>query len=211
MDENVLKADRILIEKVKEALIKNGFSCEVFETKEEAKDFLVKKIGKGKTVGFGGTMSLKELGVIEEISKNNKIFTHKPEMSLEERRKVWINALTSNFYIASPQAITRDGKLIFVDGTGNRTAAINWGPEELILIAGKNKITKDEEEGLWRSRNISAIRNNIRLGKNNPCVKTGKCEDCSSRDRICNILTVLWKKPKIANITVILINEELGY
>ncbi len=211
MDENVLKADRILLEKVKEALIKNGFECEIFGTKNEAGSFLINKIGKGKTVGFGGCISLKELGIIDEIAKNNTVFTHKPEMSLEERKKVWINALTSDFYIASPQALTRDGKLIFVDGTGNRCAAITWGPDELILIAGKNKIVKDETEGLWRARNIAAIRNNIRLNKNNPCVKTGKCEDCSSHQRICNILTVLWKKPKIAKITVILINEDLGY
>ena len=74
-----------------------------------------------------------------------------------------------------------------------------------------NKIVKNEEEGLWRARNIAAIRNNIRLNKKNPCVITGKCEDCQSEERICNILTVLWKKPKIGEITVLLLNEELGY
>jgi hypothetical protein len=119
--------------------------------------------------------------------------------------------MDSDFYIASPQAITLDGKLIFIDGTGNRCAAITWGPRHLLIIAGVNKIVKDSEEGFYRMRNISAISNNIRLNKKNPCVKTGKCEDCSSPDRICNIVTILWKKPKIANCTVILINEELGY
>ena len=211
MDENVLKANKIILEGVKDALIKNKFNAFIFEKKEELKKYILNLIGVGKKIGIGGSVSVCEIGVIDELSKNNIIYTHKPEMSLEERRKIWLNAIDSDFYLASPQAITLDGKLIFVDGTGNRCAALTWGPRHIILLAGINKIVRNFEEGLWRARNIAAIRNNIRLNKKNPCVVTGKCEDCSSDDRICNILTVLYKKPKITEISVLLLNDNLGY
>lgn len=211
MDENIKKANKIIIENVKKSLLKNRFNCEVFENKEDLSNYIIKTVGERKKIGLGGSVSIKEIGVLERLSKKNEIFTHKPEMSQDERRKVWLSSIDSDFYLASPQAVTYDGKLIFVDGTGNRCAALTWGPRHILLVAGVNKIVKNEEEGLWRSRNIAAIRNNIRLNKKNPCVITGKCEDCQSEERICNILTVLWKKPKIAEITVLLLNEELGY
>lgn len=212
MDENSKKVEMKIIDNVKKALVKNNFDCEVFSTADEAKRFIIKKIGKNKKIGAGGTMTAIELGLFDALKKNNnKIYTHNQDMSLEERRKIWINALDSDFYIASPQAVTRDGKLIFIDGNGNRCASITWGPKELILIAGKNKIAKDQDDGLWRARNIAAIKNNIRLNRKNPCVVSGKCEDCFSAERICNIVTILWKKPRLTKVTVILIDEELGY
>jgi len=211
MDRNIKEANKLILENVKVSLIKNIFNALIFDTKEELKKNIIEIIGHGKKIGVGGSMSLKEIGVLEELSKNNKIYTHLPDMSYEERRKIWINAIDSDFYLASPQAITFDGKLIFVDGNGNRCAALTWGPKHLVLIAGVNKIVRDFDEGLWRSRNIAAVRNNIRLNKKNPCVITGKCEDCLSEERICNILTVLYKKPKITEITVFLLNDNLGY
>ena len=211
MDKNVKEANRLILENVKESLIKNRFNSLIFDTKEELKKNIIEMIGHGKKIGVGGSMSLKEIGVLEELSKNNKIYTHLPDMNYEDRRKVWLNAIDSDFYLASPQAITWDGKLIFIDGNGNRCAALTWGPRHIILVAGINKIVKGFDEGLWRSRNIAAIRNNIRLGKKNPCVIAGKCLDCASEERICNILTVLYKKPKVTNITVLLLNDNLGY
>lgn len=210
-DENVRKANLKVLENVRNSLIKNRFNCEVFENRNDAFKFIVSLIGSGKRVGLGGSMTVSELGILDEISKHNKIFKHSHDMDSEERRKVWLNAIDSDFYLASPQAVTLDGKLIFIDGTGNRCAALTWGPRHLVIIAGVNKIVKDEQEGFWRMRNIAAIRNNIRLNKKNPCVMTGKCEDCSSADRICNIVTVIWKRPKVTDITVVLVNEELGY
>jgi hypothetical protein len=211
MDRNIKEANKLVLENVKVSLVKNRFKAFVFETKEEMKNHILNMIGQSKKIGMGGSISVKELGLEEELSKNNIIYTHKPEMTWEERRKVWLNAIDSDFYLASPQAITFDGKLIFVDGNGNRCAALTWGPRHLVLIAGVNKIVRDFDQGLWRSRNIAAVRNNIRLNKKNPCVITGKCEDCLSEERICNILTVLYKKPKITEITVFLLNDNLGY
>jgi len=211
-DENKKKLNLIILENTKKALEKNGFKTEIFENKQEATEYILQLIGKEKNVGMGGSVTANQLELPEKLKENkNIIIKHQPQMNLEERRKIWLNALSSDFYIASPQAITMDGKLIFIDGTGNRCAAITWGPKYIILPAGINKIVKNEQEGFWRMRNISAIANNFRLNKNNPCMKTGKCEDCSSPDRICNIVTLLWKKPKVTDYSIILINEELGY
>ena len=132
-------------------------------------------------------------------------------MSEDERMRTWLKAQAADFYLASPQAITAKGEMLFLDGNGNRAAAVIYGPGRVVLIAGTNKIVGTMDEGLWRMRNVAAIANNIRLKKNNPCVKTGKCEDCASQARICNVLTTLYKKPRVTNYTVILINEELGY
>ncbi len=211
MDINTKKADKKLLDVTALNLKKNRFDVEIFSTAVEASQHILKIIGKGKSVGMGGCMSAKEMGLIEKIAKNNTLYTHKAEMSLEERRSVWLKSLDCDFYIASPQAVSLDGKLIFVDGTGNRCAAITWGPRHILLIAGINKIVKNQEEGLWRARNIAAVRNNIRLSKKNPCIEKGMCVDCNSDERICNIVTILWKRPKITPITVLLVNEELGY
>lgn len=210
-DENIKKANFLLIKKTAQALKSNGFNVEICDSREEAATKIVSLIGEDKKVGFGGSMTLNQIGFIPEIKTKNKVYFHTPEMNMEERRKVWLACMDCDFYLASPQAITSDGKLIFIDGTGNRCAALTWGPRHIILPTGRNKIVKDTEEGLWRMRNVSAIANNIRLNKKNPCVSTGKCEDCSSPERICNIVTQIWKKPKVTNYTVILVNENLGY
>lgn len=210
-EENKQKAGLLILERVAKELKANGFSAEIFNNKDEAAQKIISLIGEGKTIGLGGSVTVSQLSIRDKIEKNNKLYTHLPEMDINERRKVWLACMACDFYLASPQAITMDGKLIFIDGTGNRCAAITWGPKHILLPVGLNKITKDSQEGFWRMRNIAAIPNNIRLNKKNPCVKTGKCEDCASPERICNIVTMLWKKPKITDYTVFLINEELGY
>jgi hypothetical protein len=101
--------------------------------------------------------------------------------------------------------------MILVDGNGNRAAAVTHGPGLVILLAGRNKLVRDTDEGLWRMRNIAALANNIRLKKDNPCVKAGRCVDCSSPERICNVVTMLWKKPRGTEYSVVLVNAELGY
>lgn len=212
IEESMEKAGLLLLESAKKALEKNGFRTEIFGNGEKAADYITGLVGEGKNVGFGGTVTGAQLKLAEKLNaKNTKIIVHLPQMNLEERRKTWFSAISADFYIASPQAVTLDGKMIFIDGTGNRCAAVTWGPKHIILPVGVNKIVSDQEQGFWRMRNVAAIPNNIRLSKNNPCVKTGKCEDCASADRICNLVTLLWKKPKVTEYTVVLINENLGY
>ena len=201
-----------LLKDTAEALRKNGFETAVFKDSPSATEHILAMIGAGKKVGLGGSMTVQGLGLPEALKKaGNEIITHAPGMSEDERMRTWLKAQAADFYLASPQAITARGEMLFLDGNGNRAAAVIYGPGRVVLIAGVNKITGTMDEGLWRMRNVAAIANNIRLKKNNPCVKTGKCEDCASPERICNALTTLYKKPRVTNYTVILINEELGY
>ncbi len=211
MDEHKKKAVKLMFEKTAAALSKNGFKADISNDKKEAAGKIISLIGEGKKVGMGGSITMAELGLPEMISAKNTLYVHKPSMTQDERRKTWLSCMDSDFYLASPQAVTMDGKLVFIDGTGNRCAALTWGPRHIILAAGFNKIVSSLDEARIRMREKAAIPNNIRLGKKNPCVLTGKCEDCSSPERICNIVTEIWKKPKITEYSVFLINEELGY
>lgn len=211
-DENKRAFQLKQLENAAEALKKNGFAASVFDNGTGAAGYVLRLIGAGKKVGMGGSMTALALGLPGALKKaGNEVITHLPEMSPEERRQTWQRAQSSDFYLASPQAVTAKGQMIFVDGLGNRASSVVFGPGKVVLLAGVNKLVKDLEEGLWRMRNVAAIANNIRLKRDNPCVKTGKCEDCASPERICNAVTMLWKKTRPTEYEVVLINEELGY
>ncbi|MCK5357034.1 MAG: lactate utilization protein [Elusimicrobiales bacterium] len=204
MNENLLLTAK--------ALNENGFETEVFENSKTAAENIIKNVGSKKTLGFGGSMSVDALNLKEKLSAaGNEIIKPGPGISKDEKIKLWLKAQNADFYFASPQAITSKGEMIFLDANGNRGAAVIYGPKKIILIAGYNKLVETLDDGLWRARNIAAIKNNIRLKKDNPCVPAGKCQDCSSENRICNVTTILSKKPWMSNYKVVLVNEELGY
>ncbi|MFN3966360.1 MAG: lactate utilization protein, partial [Endomicrobiia bacterium] len=197
MDENVLRFNKVLLDKVSEKLKKNGFNdVWVFDDKQQAKQKIVDIIPEKSQVGVGGSMTVVELGIIDELkNKNVSIVKHEHNMTLEQRREVWRKAIVSDFYIASPQAITYDGKMFFIDKYGNRLAAIIFGPGKVILIAGYNKLVPDENSALWRIRNIAAVKNTYRLHLKTPCTTVGYCTDCQTEDRICNVVSFLLKRP----------------
>jgi hypothetical protein len=212
MDDNKKNLNLKLLENTAAALRANHFEAAVYESGSAAASALLALAGKGKKIGLGGSMTVAALGLAEALAAaGNTVITHKPGMDPEEKRSVWLAAQAADLYLASPQAVTSDGKMIFVDGNGNRGAAVIYGPRKIVLIAGVNKIARNQEEGLWRSRNVAAIANNMRLGKANPCVAAGRCVDCAGKTRICNAVTLLWKKPSSSDVLVMLINEELGY
>ncbi|MDW8055886.1 MAG: LUD domain-containing protein [Elusimicrobiota bacterium] len=213
MDEYSNKFYKKQLETVQKNLVANGFkNTVIFEDTNSMVDYVTSLIGTGKKIGIGGSQSVRLSGLLENLkSKGNEIITHTHDMNVQTRRNVWLAAQQADFYLASPQAVTFDGELIFLDAYGNRVSAIIFGPSKVLLICGRNKLVKDIETGIWRSRNIAAVKNNIRLGRENPCVKTGKCENCNSQQRICNILVVLHKKPTFTEYEIMLVNQELGY
>jgi hypothetical protein len=212
MEEHRQTLNLKLLNRAAAALRANRFEAEVCADGPSAAAALLALAGGGKKIGVGGSMTVAGLGLADALAAaGNTILTHKPGMGAEEKRAVWLAAQASDLYLASPQAVTMDGKLIFIDGNGNRNAAITCGPRKIVLIAGVNKLAKDQEEGLWRARNIAAIANNLRLSKDNPCVASGRCVDCASPSRICNAVTLLWKRPSVSDILVLLVNEDLGY
>ncbi|MBR5267040.1 MAG: lactate utilization protein [Lachnospiraceae bacterium] len=196
---------------LKNNLLSKGYHVSVFETKEEAASYLDNQIHE-KTVGFGGSLTLKEMNLFNILSTHNKVYWHdkKPEhMTVMEVRKA---ASKAEIYISSVNGISEQGEIINIDNTGNRVAAISFGPSKVYLVLGSNKVAKDFESAMFRARNIAAPLNAKRLNRKTPCaVQADRCYDCNSPERICRNLSVLWSKPTGAEYEIILIDEKLGY
>ncbi len=197
--------------KLKNNLENKGYAVSVFETKEDASAYLETQI-IGKTVGFGGSVTLREMNLFEKLSAHNTVYWHdeKPAtMTVAEARTA---AARAEIYISSVNGISEQGEIVNIDNTGNRVAAISYGPDKVFLVLGFNKIAPDCASALDRARNIAAPLNAKRLNRKTPCAVTAdKCYDCKSPDRICRNLSVLWSKPTGAAYEVILIGEHLGY
>ncbi|MBO5778409.1 MAG: lactate utilization protein [Clostridia bacterium] len=196
---------------ISENLKKRGFQVSCFETAAEAAAYLDSQID-GKTVGFGGSVTLDQLGLYEKLALHNDVRWHWriPEgKTVADLRR---EAGETEIYLSSVNGIAETGEIINIDATCNRVAHILYGHEKVYLVTGVNKIAPDYESALHRARNISAPLNAQRLGKKTPCaINADRCYDCSSPDRICRSLSVLWDVPFGGVFEVVLINEELGY
>ena len=196
---------------VKNNLERLGYKVECFDTKEEAADYLAGEV-RGKTVGIGGTMTVKQMGLYEKLSKNNEVAWHLLASSPEEAAVLRRKERESEVYFSSVNGLSEQGEIINIDGGGNRVADTTFGHEKVYFVVGENKIAPDYEQALWRARNIAAPKNAQRLGKKTPCaVKGDRCYNCKSPDRICRILSVFWEKPIQADVEIVLIHENLGY
>ncbi len=192
-------------ETVRRNLEQNGFAVSCFATAAQACDYLDRKLD-GKTVGHGGSMTLQEMGLLDRLAGHATVFRHDPA-------NIPAGAFTAQAYLCSVNGLAETGEIINIDGTCNRVSSTLFGHGELYLVVGKNKLAPDYDAALWRARNIAAPLNAKRLGRKTPCaVKGDRCYNCSSPERICKALTVLWKKPSgIAHAEVVLIDQELGY
>ncbi|NMA25257.1 MAG: LUD domain-containing protein [Clostridiales bacterium] len=196
------------IENAVKNLKNRGFDVSVFGTKEDARDYLVGKL-KGRSIGFGGSVTLKQMGLFEALSKENTVWNHWIQEPLEARK----NAAKADVYITSANGVAETGEIINIDGSGNRVSATLYGKEEVYFIVGINKFADNFDKALWRARNIAGPKNAQRLGRKTPCAKEGdKCYDCSSPERICKGLVVLWGKTlEIGRMEIVIVNECLGY
>lgn len=196
---------------VKKNLEEKGFNVSCFITAKEAADYIDSQIN-GKTVGFGGSMTLEEIGLYEKLASHNHVSWHQRIPDGKTSKEVRLEANAAEIYISSVNGLAETGEIINIDGNCNRVAAIFYGHEKVYLVVGKNKIAKDYEDALWRARNIASPLNAKRLGTKTPCaVKADRCYDCKSPERICRGLSVLWTKPMTGEFEVILIDEKLGY
>lgn len=197
--------------KLKNNLENKSYAVSVFDTKEAAAEYLNAQID-GKTVGFGGSVTLREMNLFAMLSTHNTVYWHdaKPEsMTVAQTRTA---AARAEIYLSSVNGISEQGEIVNIDNTGNRVAAISYGPDKIYLVLGFNKVAPDLTSALDRARNVAAPLNAKRLNRKTPCaVHADKCYDCKSPDRICRNLSVLWTKPSGAEYEIILINESLGY
>lgn len=194
--------------KVSENLKARGYAVQCFATAREAADYLNGAID-GVSVGFGGSMTLEQMGLFERLSGHNRALWHWREGTAEDPRK---EALTADVYVTSVNGMDEDGDLINIDGAGNRVAATLFGHRKVYFVVGRNKLAPTYEEALWRARNIAAPKNAQRLQRKTPCAAKGdKCYDCKSPERICRGLVVLWKPMMGMEAEVVLVDEDLGY
>lgn len=194
------------------ALEKNGFTAVYCQTKEEAFDYIIKEAEGANTVGFGQSVSLKSMKIAEKLEEIGKeVLIHiKPGLSMDEVFAIARRQLTSDLFLSSTNALTLSGYLVNIDATGNRVSSMIFGPKKVIVLAGRNKIVEDTEEAIKRIKRQAAPPNAKRLDYNVPCAKTGFCHDCDSPARICRITTVIERKPRLSNIHVLVVNEDLG-
>lgn len=197
-----------LIEKFARRQMEAYYAADRDEALEKACRFLT----PGCCVSWGGSVTLEEIGLIDAIQDNDcVIYDRFSAQTPEERREIFSKIAACDYYFMSSNAITLDGCLVNVDGAGNRVASLIHGPQNVIVIAGMNKVVPDVPSAVKRVRNMAAPPNAVRLNKKTPCNEGGKCFDCQSVDCICSQLVVTRHSMIPGRIKVILVGEELGY
>jgi len=216
MENPVEQYWKIRLGYVKEALEKNNFEVYMAEDGEQAKEIVLKEIIPGlgaQSVSWGGSMTFIKTGLYEALKESRDmevldVFDKNmsPEEMLDARRR----ALLVDLFVTGTNALTEKGQLVNLDMLGNRVGAITFGPKNVVILVGRNKVVPDFNEAIFRIINYVAPANAMRLGKNTPCVKTSFCEECNSPDRICNTWSVTEKSYPKGRIKVVLVNKELG-
>ncbi|MFC1494221.1 lactate utilization protein [Thermodesulfobacteriota bacterium] len=205
------------MEEVKVALEKNYFEAFIAGDTEAAKDLVENEIIPGikpESISWGGSKTFMATGIYDSLknSKNYEIidtydrkrFT--PEEVAERRRQ----ALLTDLFITGTNAVTESGHLVNLDMIGNRVGAITYGPKNVLILVGRNKIVADLDDAMYRIKNYAAPVNAMRLDMKTPCVKSGRCADCKSSTRICNVWTISEKSFPKGRIKVVIINQDLG-
>ncbi len=181
-------------------------------TKEEAAKKALSLINTGDTVSWGGSQSIFQCGLIDEIKKGNfTVIDRAQAKNPEEKEELMRKAFFVDTYLMSANAVSETGELVNVDGNGNRVAALSYGPKQVIVIVSLNKVAPDLDSAIKRARSVAAPTNAQRFGLDTPCAKTGKCFNCISPDCICaDIVITRISRPK-QRIKIVFCGEELGY
>ena len=217
MDDPIPHYWKIRLQKLKKALEANNFDVYIADNKDMAKKIAYNTIIpaiSARTISWGGSMTFVGTRLYEALKSDPNytvIDTYdkslSPEQGIQRRRE----SLIVDLFITGTNAVTENGQLVNLDMIGNRVAALTFGPKQVLVFVGRNKIVTDREAAIARIKNYAAPVNVMRLDKKNPCGKTGRCENCSSPDRICNTWTITEKSFPKHRVKVVLINEDMGF
>ncbi len=197
--------------KTVEALNKRRFEAYYCPTAAEAVEKVLELIPKTDTVSWGGTMTVDELGIKQRMAQEGyTLLDRDTAKTPEEKQAIMRQALTCGTFLMSSNAISKDGQLVNIDGMGNRVAAMCFGPRQVVVVAGMNKVLGTLDDAVARARNIAAPANAQRFGIKTPCGLTGQCGDCTSPDCICSKLVVTRFCMPAGRIKVVLVGEDLG-
>nr|WP_236355051.1 lactate utilization protein [Konateibacter massiliensis] len=182
-------------------------------TREELLSLLKELIPVGSSVGCGDSVTLEETGILNFLRNGDYIFYDKyvDGLSKEQKRTIYLNNFSADSFLSSANAVTVDGKIFNIDGNGSRVAPMLYGPNQVIIVIGINKITKDTDDAIKRARQIAAPLDAKRLGKNTPCTSLERCIDCKHKERICNDFVLITGQFTKDRIKVIILGENIGY
>ena len=201
-----------MIERTVKALSSNYFDAVSFMDRESLRAAVLKHIAPGLKIGIGGSMSVRGIGLLEKFNELDvELLDHwKEGLSKEQTNSIRLSQLTCDLFLSSANAITEKGDIVNIDGFGNRINAMTFGPKKVIIIAGYNKIVPDVNAALDRIKRTAAPLNAKRLNLALPCAETGYCHDCKVDTRICRVTSIIQRRPSGTDVSVYLINEELG-
>lgn len=210
MDKNTLQMNRVRAVRAVENLKKNKFDAYFVESVAQMKELVATMIPEGVSVAVGGSMTLFETGIIDWVRQQPVTFydRYNPDNDVQD---MFRKAFFSDVFVTSTNAVTLEGELLNVDGTGNRTAAMIFGPKKVLVIAGINKLVKNMAEAELLIKRTARPMNNERLNTNNPCRLVGECTECISESRICSVFVRTTRSHVRDRICVILVNENIGY
>ncbi len=196
-------------------LVKNlqnrHFEAYYCSTREEALTKALELIPEGSSVGWGGALSAQQIGLIDAVRTGNyRAIDRDNAATQEERLAKMKECLTADVFLSGANALSMDGQMVNIDGAGNRLAAVIYGPERVIVIAGMNKVVDTLEDAIHRARTVAAPMNKQRFPAQTPCEVTGTCGDCKSEGCICNQILITRNSKPAGRIKVILVGEELG-
>jgi L-lactate utilization protein LutB len=210
MDKNTLQMNRVRAVRAVENLKKNKFDAHFVESVAQMKELIATMIPEGVSVAVGGSMTLFETGIIDWVRQQPVTFydRYNPDNDVQE---MFRKAFISDVFVTSTNAVTLEGELLNVDAGGNRTAAMIFGPKKVLVIAGINKLVKNMAEAELLIKRTARPMNNERLNTNNPCRLVGECTECITESRICSVFVRIARSQIRDRISVILVNENLGY
>jgi L-lactate utilization protein LutB len=201
-------------QKAVDALGTNGFTAVYCQTPDDARHYILDAADEATSIGFGGSMSVVELGVEAVLKEQGKqILNHgSSDLSRDQKMEIMRQQLTCDLFLAGVNALTFSGELINIDATGNRVAAMLFGPRRIIVVAGRNKLVDGTpQEAIQRVKQWATPPNAKRLNFNTPCAKTGFCSNCNSPERLCRVTTIIDRKPRFTDLRVLVVNAELGF
>ena len=196
------------------SLDKNGFTALYCATPLAAAEYIISGAADSVTIGFGGSMSIVTLGVEQVLREQGKeILDHSsPGLSRDEKLVILRRQLTCDLFLSGCNALTLNGELVNIDATGNRVGAMLFGPQKVIVVAGRNKLVDGTvQDAIIRVKSWATPPNAKRLDYKTPCSSTGFCSDCNSPDRLCRVTTIIDRKPRLTDLHVLVVNAELGF
>lgn len=207
-----VKARELLGQSLVKELKAKGYEAVYVPTREDALDEVLKLIPENVSVGIPGSVTIREIGAIDKLQARGCTIHHhwNPKLTQEERMQTLMDEYCADYFLTSANAVTRDGKIVNIDGNGNRVSGMAWGRNTLIFVIGINKIAPNLDQALARARTATPP-NVLRLNGETPCTHTGYCVDCDSPSRVCRAVLILERPTSGRKSHVIVVGENLGY